>query len=88
VLDLTRLAELKQIDQTMKQQHGFTVSAIGSYRQKIPIPRPFEPHIVRFRRALEVADWLKSSYVRIFFVLCHLLRLKTHQPLSKNIGPK
>lgn len=64
VLDLSN-AELKQIDQTLKQ-HGFTVSAIGSPIGKIPITEPFEPHIVRFERALEVADWLGSSYVRIF----------------------
>lgn len=64
VLDLTN-EELKRIDQTLKTR-GFSVSAIGSPIGKISITEPFEPHLEKFERALEVADWLGSSYVRIF----------------------
>src|SRR5207247_4713916 len=52
VLDLTDLqvAELK----SLLDQHGFRVSAIGSPIGKIKINEPFEPHLKRFRRAIEL----------------------------------
>jgi sugar phosphate isomerase/epimerase len=64
VLDLTD-DELKRVASTLKAG-GFTVSAIGSPIGKISITDPFEPHIKRFERALEIADWLGTSYIRMF----------------------
>jgi 3-dehydroshikimate dehydratase len=64
VLDLTDLqvAELK----SLLDQHGFTLSAIGSPIGKIPIDQPFEPHLVRFRRGLELCKVFGTPNIRIF----------------------
>lgn len=64
ILDLSN-AELDKLNDTL-QARGFGVSAIGSPIGKISITEPFEPHLTRFERALEVADWLGTSYIRIF----------------------
>lgn len=64
VLDLSD-AEMNQV-QTLLQERGFGVSAFASSIGKIPITADFEPHLKRFERALEVGDWLGTSYIRIF----------------------
>src|SRR5947208_1737032 len=64
VLDLTDLqvAELK----SLLDQHGFKLSAIGSPIGKIPIDQPFEPHLARFKRALELCKVFGTPNMRMF----------------------
>ena len=51
---------------TALAEHGVKVSAIGSPIGKIGITDDFAPHLVQFRRALDLADDLGAPYVRIF----------------------
>src|SRR5438309_633180 len=64
VLDLTDLqvAEL----QSLLDRHGFKLSAIGSPIGKIKIDDPFEPHLKRFRRAIELAKGFGTRNIRVF----------------------
>jgi len=52
VLDLTdtQVQELK----SLFDRHGFRLSAIGSPIGKVKIDAPFEPHLMRFKRAIEL----------------------------------
>jgi hypothetical protein len=52
VLDLTELQvqELK----ALLDKHGFRLSAIGSPIGKIRLDQPFEPHLKRLERAIEL----------------------------------
>jgi sugar phosphate isomerase/epimerase len=64
VLDLTDLqvAELK----ALLDREGFRLSAIGSPIGKVGIDQPFEPHLQRFRRALELCKRFETPRMRIF----------------------
>jgi sugar phosphate isomerase/epimerase len=64
VLDLTdlQIADFK----ALLDKHGFTLSAIGSPIGKVRIDEPFEPHLVRFRRALELCKVFGTPNMRIF----------------------
>ncbi len=64
VLDLTdlQIAEFK----SLSQKHGFRLSAIGSPIGKLRIDEPFEPHLKRFQRAIELAKVFDTSNIRIF----------------------
>ncbi len=64
VLDLTDL----QINEfkALLDRNGFTLSAIGSPIGKIKIDEPFEPHLKRFRRALELCKVFGTPNIRIF----------------------
>jgi sugar phosphate isomerase/epimerase len=64
VLDLTDLQvrELK----SLLDRHGITLSAIGSPIGKIKIDEPFEPHLKRFRRALELCKVFGTPNIRVF----------------------
>jgi sugar phosphate isomerase/epimerase len=64
VLDLTDLQvrELK----ALFDKHGFRLSAIGSPIGKIKINDPFEPHLKRFQRALELCKVFATPNIRIF----------------------
>src|SRR5262245_18178856 len=64
VLDLTdlQIAELK----SLFDQHGFRLSAIGSPIGMIKINDPFEPHLKRFRRALELCKVFDTPNIRMF----------------------
>jgi sugar phosphate isomerase/epimerase len=64
VLDLTD-KELEKIA-SVATQRGIGISSIGSPIGKVPVTDPFGPHLERFRRALRVADVMKSPYIRIF----------------------
>lgn len=57
--------DLKRIERAVSAR-GIGVSAIGSPIGKISITDPFEPELQRFERILEIADWLGSSYIRLF----------------------
>ena len=64
VLDLTD-AQHDEFHALLRSR-GFGLSAIGSPIGKIPIGDPFEPHIERFRRALDLADRYHCPRIRIF----------------------
>lgn len=48
------------------QRRGFGVSAIASPIGKIGIDEPFEPHLQRFRRALDLAEFFRAPFIRLF----------------------
>jgi sugar phosphate isomerase/epimerase len=64
VLDLTdlQITEFK----SLLDKNGFKLSAIGSPIGKIKIDEPFEPHLQRFRRALELARRFETPNIRVF----------------------
>src|SRR5439155_13403641 len=64
VLDLTELQvqELKGL----LDKNGFKLSAIGSPIGKIKVDEPFEPHLKRFRRAIELCKVFGTRNIRIF----------------------
>jgi 3-dehydroshikimate dehydratase len=64
VLDLTDLQvrELK----LLLDKRGFRLSAIGSPIGKIKIDQPFERHLERFRRAIELSKIFETKNIRIF----------------------
>jgi 3-dehydroshikimate dehydratase len=64
VLDLTD-QQVTAIRQALDEQH-IGVAAIGSPIGKAPIDAPFDEHLLRFERALALAQILKTPYVRIF----------------------
>ena len=57
-----------QVDQVRKTlaAHGISASSIGSPIGKISVRDDFEPHLVRFRRAVRVAEELEAPYIRLF----------------------
>ncbi len=64
VLDLTDLQvqELK----SLLDKNGITLSALGSPIGKVRIDEPFAPHLLRFRRALELCKVFGTPNMRIF----------------------
>jgi sugar phosphate isomerase/epimerase len=64
VLDLDD-AELERARKTL-EQYGLLTSSVGSPIGKIGILDDFEPHLLRFDRALHVADLLAAPYIRLF----------------------
>ena len=51
---------------TLLRGRGFALSAIGSPIGKILATDPFEPHLARFERALELAEFYDTPRIRIF----------------------
>ncbi len=64
VLDLTDLQvrELK----SLLDREGFRLSAIGSPIGKVSIDQSFEPHLQRFKRAVELCQVFDTPNIRIF----------------------
>src|SRR5262249_37295092 len=64
VLDLTDLqvSGLK----SLLDRHGFNLGAVGSPIGKVKINDPFEPHLKRFRRAVELCKVFGTSNIRVF----------------------
>jgi 3-dehydroshikimate dehydratase len=64
VLDLTDLqvAELK----SLLDRRGFKLSAIGSPVGKVRIDEPFESHLERFERAIELCRVFGTPNIRVF----------------------
>jgi 3-dehydroshikimate dehydratase len=64
ILDLTdlQISELK----SLLDRNGITLSAIGSPIGKIKIDQPFEPHLKRFQRALELCKAFGTPNCRVF----------------------
>jgi sugar phosphate isomerase/epimerase len=48
------------------RSHGFGLSALGSPVGKIKVNDPFNPHLERFGRALDLADFYETPRIRIF----------------------
>ncbi len=46
--------------------HGISVAAIGSPIGKVPVDSPFEEHIQRFERAIELAQFFHTPFIRLF----------------------
>jgi sugar phosphate isomerase/epimerase len=51
---------------TLLKSRNFGLSAIGSPIGKIRITEPFDEHLVRFGRALELAKYFETPRIRIF----------------------
>src|SRR5436190_8911126 len=64
VLDLTD-AQITDFKSLLKK-NGFALSAIGSPIGKIKVDEPFEPHLKRFRRAIELCKVFGTRNIRIF----------------------
>jgi sugar phosphate isomerase/epimerase len=64
VLDLTDL-QIQEF-KSLLDKHGFRLSAIGSPIGKIKIDAPFEPHLQRFKRAVELCRVFGTPNIRVF----------------------
>jgi sugar phosphate isomerase/epimerase len=64
VLDLTDL-QVQEL-RSLLEGNGFRLSAIGSPIGKVPIDQPFEPHLKRFQRAIELCKAFGTPNIRIF----------------------
>jgi sugar phosphate isomerase/epimerase len=64
VLDLTDIQV--QDFKRLLDKRGFRISAIGSPIGKIKIDQPFERHLERFRRAIELSKIFETRNIRIF----------------------
>src|SRR5262245_40977474 len=51
---------------SLLERNGFTLSAIGSPIGKVKIDQPFEPHLLRFRRAVELCKVFGTPNIRVF----------------------
>jgi len=61
-LNEKQLSELK----ADMAEYGIKVSSIGSPIGKISINDPFEPHLEKLKRVIEIAKELETKYIRIF----------------------
>ena len=64
IMDLSQ-AELKEARQ-MLRDHGIKVSAIGSPIGKVKLDEPFEPHLDKFKHAVDLALFFETPYIRMF----------------------
>src|SRR5262245_58971319 len=64
VLDLTDAQHAEFRD--LLTARGFGLSAIGSPIGKIRITEPFEEHLIRFERAMDLADFYQAPRIRVF----------------------
>jgi sugar phosphate isomerase/epimerase len=64
VLDLTDL-QIREF-KALLDRHGMGLSAIGSPIGKVKIDQPFEPHLKRFERAVELCGVFGTPNIRIF----------------------
>lgn len=58
-------SELKEVKK-MIDDHGLKVSAIGSPIGKVKLDEPFEPHLDKFKHAVELAEFFGAPYIRMF----------------------
>ena len=59
---MTQITEFK----ALLDSEGFRLSAIGSPIGKIRIDEPFEPHLDKFQRAIELCGVFGTPNIRIF----------------------
>jgi sugar phosphate isomerase/epimerase len=64
VLDLTdhQVQEFR----SLLDRKGFRLSAIGSPIGKVKIDQPFEPHLARFQRAIDLCKVFGTGQIRVF----------------------
>jgi sugar phosphate isomerase/epimerase len=64
IMDLTK-DELNEVKKKI-QDHGLKVSAIGSPIGKVKLDESFEPHLDRFKHAVDLALFLETPFIRMF----------------------
>ena len=64
IMDLNQ-GELKEARQ-MIQDHGLKVSAIGSPIGKVKLDEPWEPHLDKFKHAVDLAQFFATPFIRMF----------------------
>ncbi len=64
IMDLSR-DELQETRRLI-EDHGLKVSAIGSPIGKVRLDEPFEPHLDKFKRAVDLALFLETPLIRVF----------------------
>jgi len=64
IMDLTK-DELKEARKILRD-YGLKVSAIGSPIGKVKLDEPFEPHLDKFKHAVELAFFFESPFIRVF----------------------
>ena len=64
IMDLTK-AELENARKII-DDHGLKVSAIGSPIGKVRLDQPFEPHLDKFKHAVDLAVLFETPYIRMF----------------------
>jgi len=64
IMDLNP-SELKEA-RTMIRDHGLKVSAIGSPIGKVRLDEPFEPHLDKFKHAVDLAQFFETPFIRMF----------------------
>ena len=64
IMDLNQ-GELKEARQ-MLHDHGLKVSAIGSPIGKVRLDEPFEPHLDKFKHAVDLAQFFETPFIRMF----------------------
>jgi len=64
IMDLTK-AELKDTKK-MIDDYGLKVSAISSPIGKVRLDEPFEPHLEKFKHAVELAQFFETPFIRMF----------------------
>ena len=64
LMDLSK-GELDEVKK-MILDHGLKVSAIGSPIGKIKLDEPFDPHLDKFKHAIDLAMLLETPFIRMF----------------------
>ena len=64
MMDLNQ-SELREARKLI-QDHGLQVSAIGSPIGKVKLDEPFEPHLDKFKHAVELAVFFETPFIRMF----------------------
>ena len=64
LMDLSK-SELDEVKK-MIQDHGLKVSAIGSPIGKVKLDEPFQPHLDKFKHAIDLALLLETPFIRMF----------------------
>ncbi len=64
IMDLPK-SELKDAKK-MILDAGLAVSAIGSPIGKVRLDEPFQPHLDKFKHAVELAHFFETPYIRVF----------------------
>lgn len=64
IMDLTK-GEMDEA-RTMIRDHGLKVSAIGSPIGKVKLDEPFEPHLDKFKHAVDLALFFETPFIRMF----------------------
>jgi len=64
IMELSK-AQLKEA-RTMIKDSGLKVSAIGSPIGKVRLDEPFEPHMDKFKQAVDLALFFETRFIRMF----------------------